>query len=258
MLTHKHRAQWTAPALIVVLLVVMVGALLFLNGEPEHRRFVSPDGAVTVEGLFPSGVTLDIAEDKGASLTPWTAVISPVYVIEPDDVVLPSPVTVTFCILCDTHPIGREIDDLFEHAFIGYYDVSRGLWVSLESERDKTAGTLSTQTTHFSHWALLYRNVIMSSADKEALINDALEAAPTNANAYSIDLAYAMVEGDFVLLEEGVVADRCDETIVGRSARVTTVLDRPFIVTTVSGARSATLRAVIHWDTGLPCPDLLQ
>ena len=256
MLTHKHRAQWMAPALIVVLIAVMVGALLFLNEEPEHRRFVSTDGVVTVEGLFPSGVTLNIAEDKGASLTPWTAVVGSVYVIEPDDVVLPSSVAITFCSFCATRPAG--IDDLFEHAYIGSYDADRGLWIPLESERDKATMVISTQTTHFSHLALLYKNVIASSADKEALINDALEAAPTNANAYSIDLAYATVEGDFVLLEEGVAADRCEETVVGRTERVTTVLDRPSTITTVSGGRSATLRALIHWETGLQCPDLLQ
>ncbi|MEK7108152.1 MAG: hypothetical protein AAB898_00600 [Patescibacteria group bacterium] len=245
MLTHAHRMQWVAPVLTVALVAVIAGALLWLDAEPEYRRVQSADGVVTVEGLFPSGLLVTITEDKGASGSPWTAVMGSVYVIEPDDVLLPSPATVTFKTE-QTNPA------------VAFFDTDQGLWVPLETIVDRVLMTASVQTNHFSHWALMAPSPLISEADRDALIHAALDAAPSNAHAYSVDLAYATVEGDFVLVEEGARADRCAENAVGRTQRVTTTTDRPATVYIKNEARSATLRAVIHWETGSPCPDLLQ
>lgn len=259
MLTHAHRPQWVAPTITVALVAILAGSFLWLNAQPEYRRVKSTDGVVTVEGLFPSNISVGITEDKGASSAPWTAVVGRVYVVEPDDVLLPTPATITFCQSCED---GLNQDLVFQDTYtpvvIGYYDTERGMWIPVASDRSEDTLAISAQTTHFSHWALLYQHGLVSTQDSASLITDALDAAPPNANSYSIDLAYSIVEGDFVLMEEGAKSDRCAETSVGRAQRVTTTTDRPATIYVKNEARAATLRAVIHWETGSPCPDLLQ
>lgn len=251
MLSHAHRSQWIAPAVIVALVAIIAGALLWLDAEPEYRRVASADGVVTVEGLFPSSLSVAITEDKGASSSPWTAAIGSLYVIEPDDVLLPSPATITFRL--DRASIESNLD-----LAVGFFDTDQGLWVPLETAIDRALMTASAQTNHFSHWALIAPLPLVPEVDRDFLIDAALDAAPANAHAYSIDLAYATVEGDFVLIEEGAKADRCAETSVGRTRRVTTTTDRAVTLFVNGEARDSTLRALIHWETGSPCPDLLQ
>lgn len=252
MLSHAHRTQWVAPAVTVALVAAVAGALLWVDAQPEYHRVESTDGVVTVEGLFPSDLSVAITEDKSASSSLWTAAVSKIYVIEPDDVLLPSPATITFHL--NLFPIDT-VD--VPYMSIGYYNTDRGMWMPLPSDRDPD-GAINAKTNHFSHWALIAPSPLIPEADRDALINDALSAAPANAHAYSVDMAYATVEGDFVLIEEDVQADRCAETSVGRTQRVTTTTDRPAAIYVNDEARAATLRAVIHWETGSPCPDLLQ
>lgn len=251
MLAHAHRTQWVAPAVTVALVAIIAGALLWLDAEPESRHIQSADGTVTVEGLFPSGLSVAIAEDKGASSSPWTAAIGSIYVIEPDDVLLPSPATITF-------DLDRALIEGGLDVAVGFFDTDQGLWIPLETVVDGALMTASAQTNHFSHWALIAPSPLIPEVDRDLLIDAALDAAPTNAHAYSIDLAYATVEGDFVLIEEDVEADRCAENVVGRTQRVTTTIDRTATVYVNNEPRAITLRALIHWETGSPCPDLLQ
>ena len=233
---------------MVGFLVVVLGATLWLDGNPEFERVTSADGALTVEGSVPGSVAIRVIQDKDASSQAWTAVRGDVYVIEPDGVWLPAPVSIVMETLEDQGPLT-----------IGYFDTELGAWVPVDTRLDAELGILVAQTYHFSHWArLLARDVQMRTADAQELFADVEASAPPGVNGYQVDLAYATQDGDYVLFDEEADRRRCIQPVTVRERSVQTALDRTVPILIDGELRSANVRAIVHWEIGSGCSQLID
>lgn len=238
------------PLLVVGFLSTILWAVLFLDVRPEFVQAQSDDGLFAVEGDVPSTVAVHVAKDVDASNKVWTSVVSDVYVAEPDGVLLPVPVTI--------HMKAADYSGSKTYS-IAYFDGDRNTWVPVDTTRNTETGLFEAHTNHFSHWALLERPVINTfDTDREALLADVHAMIPVGTTGYSVDLAYATVDADFVLLDQE--ADRwiCAQPVSVRDKRVQTVSDKSVSLRIDGVERSATLRAITHWDVGSGCSTLIH
>lgn len=98
----------------------------------------------------------------------------------------------------------------------------------------------------------------MYDTDREALLADVYAMMPVGTTGYTVDIAYATVDADFVLLEEEVDRRVCSKPVAVRDKRVQTVSDKSVSLRVDGVERSGTVRAVIHWDIGSGCSTLIR
>lgn len=238
------------PLLVVVFFSAVLLAVLFLDAHPEFDRAQADDGLFLVEGNVPSTVDIHVTKDLAASTQSWTAVASGVYVVEPDGILLPAPVTVQL--------LSAGYEETSAYA-IGFFDTQQNVWVPVDTTRDEERGVFEARTNHFSHWALLKKPTVnMYDTDREALLADVYAMMPVGTTGYTVDIAYATVDADFVLLEEEVDRRVCSKPVAVRDKRVQTVSDKSVSLRVDGVERSGTVRAVIHWDIGSGCSTLIR
>lgn len=250
MMTHRRSSRVLGPILALVFVLVIAGAFLLFDSDPEHRIVTSDDGRVAIEGELPMALNVAVQKDQGASEKVWTAVVGDVYIVSPDGVQLPTDVAVQF----DVQDL--DVDGSLS---IGFFEPQRSMWVPVGTQYDAVRHVLEARTNHFSHWALLRLNdVIVSDRDRDQILDRALQSVPLGAHSYSIDLGYATVDGDVVLLDEAMKQHACEDVSTVREETVRTVTDLPvdFLVDSVSV--SGNLRAVTTWGVGSGCANLLE
>lgn len=249
MLKHKRSKQWVGPFLVVGFLVVVLGAMLFLDTRPEFERITSEDGQFRVEGELPSEIDVRVLRDEAASRQAWTAVVSDVYVVEPDDVLLPIAVTMQV-----------PAADYGEAAYaIGFFDNDRNAWTLLDTRYDDGRDIFEAETNHFSHWALLANPTIdLIDSERNALLSDVEASLPPDANGYRVDLAYATEDGDFVVFEESADRRVCAQPVTVRERNAMTTTDRALSLRLDGVERSANVRAIVHWELGSGCSTLID
>ena len=249
MLKHERKKQWVGPLLLVSFFAAILASVLFLDSHPEFERIVAADGGLTVEGELPGDLDVRVLRDEDASNQDWTAVVSDVYVVEPDDVLLPTAVAMQM-------PIG-DADDV-AHS-IGFFDTDRNVWVPLDTRKDTERGIFEADTTHFSHWALLASPTVdVFDLDRATLFSDIAHSMPPGTNGYRVDLAYATVDGDFVLLEESADRRICSEPVTVRDRTMQTSTDRAVSLRMDGVERSGNLRAIVSWEIGSGCSTLID
>mgnify|MGYP001589199213 CR=1 FL=1 len=247
MLAHQHRSFTLGSIIVVLCLGAVALSLLFLKTHPEHIIVKSSDGVVEVEGDVPSSVSISILRDDGASAKKWTAVDGGIYIVEPNDIVLPVPVVVRI-------KIGERTDD--NDYAIGYFDVERSVWLPQETTKNEEAGFFETETTHFSPWALLRipESVEIADNDLFALFDAARIGLPKNMRTYRIDMAYSTIDGDFILLRENASSQKCpaeDRQVREEGERIS--IDR-VVSADIDGVDTyITLRAMVSWTFGDSC-----
>lgn len=250
MLRHKRKTQWVGLLLVVSFLTIILGAMLFLDTRPEFERVQSEDGWFTVEGELPSTVDVNIIRDQEASTRDWTAVVSDVYVVEPDGVLLPIAVTMRM------HADG--FDPPLAHR-VGFFDTERGAWELLDTRYDEVRNVFEAETNHFSHWALLeFHTIDLTDTDREQLLADVDALAPPDTNSYRVDLAYATEDGDYVLFEPAAVRQVCPQPVTVRERAVMTSVDRALSLRIDGVERSANVRAIVTWELGSGCPNRID
>ncbi len=228
---------------------MILGFLFFFDTRPERAIARSDDGLFEIEGDVPSSLFINIARDATASQKPWTAVVGSVYAVNPDGVELPAPVTVR---------LSAEDRAPTRTYAIGSFDAERGFWVPSDTRRDEKRDVFETRTRHFSQWALLQQpSVTLLGGEIDALVEDALRTVPPGANSYRVDTAYATVNGDFLLFEEGVRRGQCEGADTVREERVVTSLDGSATLVVDGVEIKGDVRAVVTWDVGTGCADLV-
>ena len=248
MLKKKNKKQVVGPVLVVAFLVVILGAILFLDTNPELTRIESADAGFVVEGDFPAGIDVTVTKDIEASSSRWTAVASDVYVVGPDDVLLPVDVFVRM-------PVEDRSEELVYS--IGYFDTELGAWVPLDTLRDPEREIFEAQTNHFSHWALLATpRIEIPEIVRERLIEEALSQAPANAAGYHIAFAYSAIDSDYVLLADSGVSNRCP--VSAKSSQITTATDVSAMIVLDGIELESNVRAIAEWDLGEGCGDLFD
>lgn len=250
MAKKKKHKQPIGAIIIVGSIVAVFGFMLFFNTDPERLRVASADMSFSVVGDVPSDIEITVSKDIAASERPWTAVVGDVYVISPDGVVLPTPVTIR------ASAIGRSIDRNYA---IGYFDTVLNTWVPIETIRDDVRGVFEARTDHFSHWALLQLpEFTVLDSDKERLIETALSTVPAGANAYSVDLAYATVPGDFVMLETHVSSGECAGTSTVKEEEQITSVEKRATLLLDEIEFDGDIRAIVRWSVGSGCLGLIS
>jgi hypothetical protein len=237
-------------ALVLGSVALLLGLLLFFDTHPEQEVIRSEDGVLEVDGNFPASVFVSISKDEGKSDQSWTAVVGDVYVINPDGVHLPEPATLRL----------SAKDRSLEHDYaIGFFDTSRNMWMPLPTQRDLIRDVFETETDHFSHWALLQMpSITILGADSDVLIDKALQSKPAGANAYSVDVAYSTVNGDFVLFKPSASVGLCDNTRAVQEDTVITSAEKSSELIINEAKIDGSLRAIVTWTVGTGCSDLVE
>ena len=244
MLAHQKRSQIVGPLVLVGALLAFGLSVLFLDTRPEFISVSAPDEGLRVVGEVPHSVDVRVVKDLAASDQAWTAVDGSVYAVSPDGVLLPAHVTIQMPTL------GRAGDYA-----IGWFDPSRSLWLPQETQRDDVRGVFETRTDHFSHWALLrHADVAVPERVREGLIEEAIAERPEGTIGYRVDLAYATVDGDFVLLESLVAQGRCESPSVRADREEKyTVVDERLSIDVDTTETDVWLRTFVTWQTGTGC-----
>lgn len=249
MLRTHHTPTHLGSAGIVSGILVLLGAFFLLDAQPEFVQATSADGVLVVEGTVPEGIEIRLVQDIAASESPWTAVVSPIYRIEPETVLLPAPVVMQFA--SQTGPeSGRSI---------GFFDVDRGVWIPQETTWNQARKAYQTATTRFSPSALLRTPaVVMTEQEQATLLTDIEALLPLGAVGYTVDLAYATVPGDAVLFATEVDRRVCAQSSATRTKYVHTALDRSATLRLDGVPTPALVRALVRWDMGAGCAEFVR
>ncbi|NQV12617.1 hypothetical protein HQ524_04605 [Candidatus Uhrbacteria bacterium] len=250
MIKNKTHNQVIGPLLIGGFIFVVGFAVLFLNTRPEYRTVSTVDGGMTVAGDFPSDFDVLVQVDEGASRLNWTAAVEKIYTINPDGVVLPTPVALR------VPTRKRELDKSYR---IGFFDAGRSVWVPVETRRDDELGYFEAATSHFSNWTLLQMpSVVVGDVDRDAVLTSAFMSMPPGTQAYDVDLAYSTVDGDYVLLEESALTGRCEDPPTVHGQNVNTVTDRDATLLINDTDVEGSVRAIVRWEVGSGCANFLE
>ncbi|OGL71376.1 hypothetical protein A3C17_04405 [Candidatus Uhrbacteria bacterium RIFCSPHIGHO2_02_FULL_53_13] len=244
---HKHIIGTT---IVLGCVVILLGFLVFFDSDPEQQTIQSDDGVFSLFGDFPSSLSVSIVRDAGASTQSWTAIVGDVYVVNPDGVQLPQFVDVRM------RADGRSPERTYA---IAYFDSERGYWTPLVTRHDTTLDQFSARTNHFSHWALVQQPAVtIVGVDMDAFLDEALRAAPPGATAYRVDVAYATVDGDYVLHTSAAATGRCAEsaTMVEQEMITSRETSAPILVGDVE--LQGIIRAIVTWNVGTGCADLVS
>ncbi|MDG4772532.1 hypothetical protein [Solwaraspora sp. WMMD792] len=139
-------------AVVTVLAVAVTVTLVVLNRPGEPLTASDPAAGVTVRvdgsSVDGRGASLRVGVADDAPGFPEPSMITPlgeVASVELDGGELTGPATITF-----DYPADAPVDDMF----IAVYVDDWGQWLPLGGDVDADAGTITTQTRHFSHWVL--------------------------------------------------------------------------------------------------------
>lgn len=178
---------------IVVILLVALGTLTVLQlRAPEERTFTSDDGLLTLSGSFTASEKITIDETT-SSQQHYTAVVSSVYQFYPSDKILSAPARLSII-----YPTTTQDADTHRLA-LGFFDQSFNMWRSVDSDLDAATRTVSTQTFHLGRLALLQLDDV-ARPNIDAEIESLIASPPQGAVGYQLELGYADVPGDFVIL----------------------------------------------------------
>ena len=200
MLSHRKTSVAFVSSLLALLILVVVLVLVWRGQGPEFVRAESADGAWSVEGLFPSSVTPTIVRDEAASSRTLTAARGGVYVIEPTDISLPSPVILRV-------NLAKITPELSDDLTLGYFDIVSGIWRPVQTV--KIAQMLQTRIDHFSAWSVWERRAVsLAPSDRKTLL-DLVRAGVQNGYGWRVDFSYATIPDDFVLFEDQTDGYNC-------------------------------------------------
>lgn len=216
---------------------------LLLAKSPEAEVVMSDDGLVRLSGDFiaPEGLQIRATEtDEGS----FTAVVGSVYVFTPSNVPFAGPVT-----LFMSYP-----DEISEEETarlrIGEYDEAFGMWRPLPSEVSLERGDVRTpmDSTGTTRALLLLDPVGRPNFDAE--MDQLIASAPAGAVGFEMEVGYADVPGDFVMLEGAGSAGGCAGQFQSGESTVTTSIADVF-------GEQLEYQIVAVWQLGEGCPEEL-
>ena len=201
-----------------VLTMIFLGTgFLLLTQDPEHRIVSSEDGAVHVVGQISSDLDLKIEMVQGVGRPGdedmFTAVVSPIYTLVADESVLSIPAE-----------LRMRVEGAGENLKIGMYDEVFGMWRIFPTELvdRKFVTRLSRFEGRFA--VLAPEDVVHPNFEVE--IERLLDAAPAGSVGYEIEVGYARVPGDFVMLEGEHLSGGCAGQLQsGIATQMTSIAD---------------------------------
>lgn len=179
---------------IATVFVIIGSVFLIVSQDPEQRIITSDDGRVILQGEFLSSDHVSIGTVPVAPGASFTAVLPPIYQFYPAGKILTQPTTLTI-------NYDSSITDIDSTRLrIAYYDDDFGMWRSMDTNVDVVKQQASTTIRHLSKWALLLLDdIARPNFDQE--ISAMVDASPAGAIGYQMEIGYADVPGDFVILD---------------------------------------------------------
>lgn len=224
----------------IALLFILSGTLFVLaSGEPEARVLESDDGRLTITGKFLATEQFTIGAPKRALSS--TAVVGPSYQLYPPDHLFSPPVTINLNYQNDVS------DDDAPRLRFGYFDEAFSMWRPVYTTMDPSTHTASAEIDHTAHWALL----LMDDIARPNLANSIaflLDAAPEQAVGYQLEVGYAQVPGDFVILQGAGQSGGCGGQYKMGTSTSTTSLGNVF-------SDSLEYQIVVVWQLADGCSD---
>lgn len=178
-------------ALIVLVVAGTCGVLIART--PEERVVKSDDGLVWLSGVFASTKDLSIGIATTIDASNSTAVISSVYQLYPPNLVLSTPAVLTM-----TYPTTLS-DNEVHQLTISEFDSAFGMWRPMDTSIDTSAMTVSTLVDRALRFALLLPDAV-ARPNMDAEIERLVSASPQGAVGYAMEVGYADVSGDFVIV----------------------------------------------------------
>lgn len=162
-------------SIVIIATVLFSVAYLFIV-DPEHAQVTSLDGKVTVAGLTRTSQTFSV--DATEALGGGT-LAGPVYHIEPSNIVLENPVTITF----DTGGRERAME-----LIVYRYDDALQMWEEQEALTTKTDSLMALETDTLGVYSLGYA-LDVETPTFLSVYDELLEMAPENAVGYELAVA---------------------------------------------------------------------
>ncbi len=191
----------------------LVATIAVFAQVPEVVNTASTDGRVAISGTVPKSMgTFRIFTDLAESMKPHTAVVGSIYEIVPEAFVLPFPVDLVFK-YTDKDLVGHDPSDLS----IAHWNKEIKRWELVDTTIDRENNTLSTSTRSLSKWALVWKESHEIPGEVLVLASKLLDNRPADMVGYTIDIEYAFVPNDYVLLFPHFMQDGCNGYIPGSS-----------------------------------------
>lgn len=200
----------------IAFIFILSGTLfVIVSGEPEARMVVSDDGRLTISGKFLAAEQFAIGAPQSALSS--TAVIGSSYQLYPPDHLFSPLVTISINYQNDVSDADAP------RLRFGYFDDAFSMWRPVYTTIDPSQHTATAEIDHTAHWALLLLDDIArpdATSDTAFLI----AAAPEDAVGYQLEVGYAQVPGDFVILQGAGQSGGCGgQYKTGRSTSTTSL-----------------------------------
>ncbi|MDP3985489.1 MAG: hypothetical protein Q8P82_01880 [bacterium] len=194
-----------------VFAIAAVAVFAVFARAPEEVRVVSADGRMAITGAAPRSIgPFSIRENDDLSAGARTAVVSPIYSITPSDVLLPQPLRIEYQygdIPIEQNPLAITL---------ARYHAAMARWEPVPTQVDFRRAVVYADVRIFSDWALLRIEDLKIPESVDVAADRLIAAAPADAVGFLLDVEYARVPEDFVLLRPAYRVGGCRGLLEGQ------------------------------------------
>jgi len=243
------KKTWTIGYILLIVFVAAATTFLMLAKDPERVTVTSEDYQVVVDGPVREGTVVRITKNEALSRELHTAVVAPVYDIEPNRTVFEQPLDLTMFFNPDLVAAAQDLA-------LGYFDTDRSAWRVVPSEVDGQGHHVQASVDHFSPWTILLKREVVISPDVIDLLDSMIaNGFRENVVGYTADIAYSTIEDDFVILFDDYREGGCN-TVFQIGDRLQTQAKEIVAPASVDGEeQEVTFKVLIDWQLGEGCSE---